>query len=100
MAKFYLSQPVKIVRDNSGEGPELVGVETFIIGTYGSYWASNQDGFVYPAIGYQLAAPPGLRGYEYLVAQEDELEPILPEGLEAPEQIAELFEPSPEEVTV
>src|SRR5688500_5948997 len=95
MAKFYMGQPVKVVRDNTGLNPELVGIEATVISVEGWYEVNDSaDWFGPPQLhyGYQLSSP-SLPYYDYIVCTEDELEPIIPEGLESPEQIEELYEP-------
>lgn len=97
MGKFYLGQPVKIVRDNTGENPELIGIETHVIGLEDNYpinySTSGGEGASEMYYGYQLDASMLTKWYEYLVCAEDEIEPIMPAGLEAPEKIEALYEP-------
>jgi len=73
MSKYYVGQPVRIVRDDSNTTPQVVGVETIVTST-------EQEFSVFKLgkiSGYRVALRPD-PPWEYYVFKEDELEPILP----------------------
>lgn len=97
MANYVPGQLVRVVRDNHGQYPQIVGKETIIVGGYDLY-SVNEGGPEHEFIwGYQvdyvmLGLGPLERSYGYFVCEEDELEPVLPTGDEIRET-EELYEP-------
>lgn len=103
MAKFVVGQPARVIADHDGGYPEIVGRETFITGGLGLYLVGEVFEEQREMLGYQVdhnSLGVKLRATEYFVCAEDELEPIIPEGLESPEAIEELYEPGPLKITV
>lgn len=86
---LFIGQRVRIVRVGNPTYDHLLGTETFIADR-----ATDRDA----ELGYDWLI--GIRNCngELIAACNHNLEPIQPEGLESPEEIAELFEPSPEVV--
>lgn len=85
---FHIGQRVKIIR-NVGPikslTPVIVGKESVIIGFIDSEEAQRH-----------LGCNTQLLDFKGLLFHTDELEPILPDGLESPEEIKELYTPEEE----
>lgn len=90
MAKFHLCQRVKIVGNGrSPFYPEALNKEAIIDVAYGRHVGKRPDGRLEFVDGYGVH----VYGLGHYLVTEDEIEPILPEGLEADELIDELYEP-------
>lgn len=95
MAKFYTGQKVRIVK--AQEYPELLNSEALVVGAPDNFSGSDRNGRVSVVYSYPIHV---FGRDEEFIATEDELEPIIPEGLESPEAIEELYEPGPLKITV
>lgn len=93
MAKYYIGQKVRIIHVN--EIPELLGREAIITGGYGQYLGYYRSIMDYRYVqGYRVHVFGDSRN---IIVTEDEIEPVLPDGLESAEEINALYEPEPTE---